>query len=114
MKKEFTCIICPRGCHLTIDENNNVTGNTCLRGKEYAISEVTNPVRTITSSVRVTNREDMLVSVKTSNKIPKAKMFDVMQEINKHGIEAPCHIGDVVIKNILGLDSDIIVTREVK
>ena len=32
MKKELVCIVCPRGCHLTIDENNNVTGNSCPRG----------------------------------------------------------------------------------
>ena len=49
--KEFTCIICPRGCRLSVDDNMNVTGNFCPRGKQYAVSELTNPVRTITSSV---------------------------------------------------------------
>ena len=33
--KEFVCIECPKGCRLTIDENLNVTGNTCIRGKNY-------------------------------------------------------------------------------
>ncbi|MBE6426383.1 MAG: molybdopterin oxidoreductase, partial [Planctomycetaceae bacterium] len=28
-KKELICIVCPRGCHLTVDENMNVTGNFC-------------------------------------------------------------------------------------
>ena len=114
MKKEFTCIVCPRGCRLAIDENNEVTGNTCPRGKAYAISEVTNPVRNIASSVRVSNREDLLVSVKTSNPIPKGKIFEVMDEINKISVEAPTHIGDVVIKNVLGLDVDIVITKEIK
>lgn len=112
--KEMTCIICPRGCRLTIDDNMNVTGNTCPRGKQYAISELTNPVRTITSSVRVTNREDLLCSVKTSGAIPKGKIFEVMEEINKLGVEAPTHIGDAVAKNILGLGVDILVTKEIK
>ena len=111
--KEFTCIICPRGCRLQVDDNMNVTGNTCPRGKDYAISEVTNPVRTITSSVRVTNREDLLVSVKTSGAIPKGKIFDVMEEINKVEIKAPVKIGDVVIKNVLSLGVDIIATENV-
>ena len=111
--KEFTCIICPRGCHLVVDDNMNVTGNTCLRGKEYAISELTNPVRTITSSVRVSNREDLLVSVKTSGSIPKGKIFEVMDEINKLSVEAPTHIGDVIKENILGLGVDILVTKNI-
>lgn len=111
--KEFTCIVCPRGCRLTIDDNMNVTGNTCPRGKEYAISEVTNPVRTITSSVRVTNREDLLVSVKTSGAIPKGKIFQVMAEINKIGVKAPCKIGQVVLSNVLDLGVDIVITKNI-
>ena len=113
MKKSFVCIVCPRGCMLTIDDELNVTGNTCKRGEDYAKAEVTNPVRTITSSVRVINREDQLVSVKTSQPIPKGRIKDVMEEINKVKVNAPTHIGDVVIKNVLGLDSDIIITKKI-
>lgn len=113
MAKEFTCIICPRGCHLSIDDHLNVTGNTCPRGKAYAISEVTNPVRTMTSSVRVTNREDTLVCVKTSAPVPKKMIFQVMDEINKIGVEAPVHIGQVIKKNVLGLNVDILITKNI-
>ena len=111
--KEFTCIICPRGCRLTVDDNMNVTGNTCPRGKQYAISELTNPVRTITSSVRVNNRDDLLVSVKTSGSIPKGKIFEVMDEISKLSVSAPTRIGDVVKKDILGLGVDIVITKNI-
>ena len=111
--KEFTCIICPRGCRLSVDDNMNVTGNSCPRGKQYAISELTNPVRTITSSVRVNNREDLLVSVKTSGPIPKGKIFEVMEEINKLSVAAPTRIGDVVKANILGLGVDILITKNI-
>ena len=111
--KEFTCIICPRGCRLQIDESNNVTGNFCIRGKQYAISEVTNPVRTITTSIRVNNREDVLVSVKTSGPVPKGKIFDVMKEIDKLSVSAPTHIGDVACKDILGLGVDILITKNI-
>lgn len=113
MKKSFVCIICPRGCLLTIDDEMNVTGNTCPRGEAYARSEVTNPTRIITSSVRVNNREDTLVSIKTSAPVPKGRMLEVMEEINKVSVSAPTHIGDVVIKNVLGLDVDIIITKNV-
>ena len=114
MKKSFVCIVCPRGCLLTIDDEMNVTGNTCPRGEAYARSEVTNPTRIITSSVRVNNREDTLVSIKTSAPVPKGRMLDVMAEINKVSVSAPTHIGDVVIKNVLGLDVDIIITKNIE
>ena len=54
--KELTCIRCPMGCVMSIEEKNGeytVTGNTCPRGREYAISEMTAPVRTFSVSVRV-------------------------------------------------------------
>ena len=111
--KEFTCIICPRGCRLQVDDNMNVTGNTCPRGKDYAISELTNPVRSITSSIRVRNRDDLLVSVKTSGQIPKGKIFDVMEEINKLSVDAPTRIGDIAKKDILGLGVDILITKNI-
>ena len=111
--KEFTCIICPRGCRLQVDDNMNVTGNTCPRGKDYAISELTNPVRSLTSSIRVRNRDDLLVSVKTSGQIPKGKIFDVMEEINKLSVDAPTRIGDIAKKDILGLGVDILITKNI-
>lgn len=44
------CITCPKGCHLTVDEENDyaVTGNSCPRGAEYARNELLHPVRMIT------------------------------------------------------------------
>lgn len=113
MEKQFTCIICPRGCSLTIDNQNNVVGNTCPRGAKYALSEVTNPTRSITSTVRVVNRKDTVVSVKTSDNIPKNKIFEVMEEINKAKVNAPCKIGQIVIENVLGLGVNIILTKNI-
>ena len=53
---ELICIVCPKGCHLKVDEENGyrVTGNSCKRGEEYGKKELTNPTRVITSTVRVT------------------------------------------------------------
>ncbi len=111
--KDLTCIVCPRGCRLHIDDDMNVTGKFCPRGAQYAISELTNPVRTITTSIRVTNRPYTLVSVKTTNPIPKQKIFDVMKEIDKITVEAPVRIGQIVKTNVLGLDSDIVITKNI-
>ena len=112
--KELTCIVCPRGCRLTIDDNLNVTGNSCTRGAQYAKDELTNPKRMITSFVRVKNRENTVVSVKTSTSIPKGMIFDVMNEIDKVRVTAPTKIGDVAIKNVLNTGADIIITKNIK
>lgn len=111
--KELVCIICPRGCYLSVDDNLNVTGNFCPRGEKYAKSELTNPVRTITSFVKTTSKTHPTCSVKTSSPIPKDKMFLVMKEINKVVVNAPTKIGDIVIKNVLGLGVDIISTSNI-
>lgn len=112
--KELTCIVCPRGCRLTIDDELNVTGNSCPRGAQYAKDELTNPKRMITSFVRVKNRENTVTSVKTSTSIPKGMIFDVMNEIDKVRVSAPTKIGDVAIKNVLNTGADIIITKNIK
>ena len=111
--KELTCIVCPRGCRLRVNDNMEVSGNACPRGEKYAISELTNPTRIITSSIRVSNRPYTLVSVKTDKPIPKDKIFDVMKEIDKLSVEAPTRIGQIVKANILGFDSNIVITKNI-
>ena len=113
MNREFTCIVCPRGCHITVDEANNVSGNFCPRGKIYVLKEISAPERTLTSSIRVTNRENCVVSVKTSKPIPKGKIFEMMEVVNSLHAEAPVHVGDVVSHNPLGLDTDIVITKNI-
>ena len=112
--KEFTCIICPRGCHLKVDDNGVVSGNTCLRGEKYALDEISNPTRVITSIVRVNNRENLMVSVKTSSAISKKLMFDVLALLENVSVSAPCHIGDVLLKDVLNTGADIIITKEIE
>ena len=111
--KELTCIVCPRGCRLKVDDNMEVTGNACPRGKIYAVNELTNPTRTITSSIRVSNRPYTLVSVKTDKPVPKDKMFDVMKEIDKLSVKAPTRIGQVVLANVLGTGSNVVITKDI-
>ena len=116
--KEFICISCPMGCHLSVDDSNKddikVTGNTCPRGKIYGINEVTAPKRMVTSNVFVDNGEFNVVSVKTKDAIPKELIFDVLNEISKIRLKAPVRIGDIVIKNVLNTNVDIVATKNVE
>lgn len=114
--KEFICICCPQGCHLTVDDENGyaVTGNTCKRGEEYGKSEATAPVRVVTSSVWVKGGAIDKCPVKTNKAIPKGKIFDVINELKDVNIEAPVKIGDVVVSSICGTDADVVVTKNIK
>ena len=104
---EMICIKCPRGCVLTVDEDN-ITGNMCPRGIDYAKEEQTNPMRIVTSLIKVDGK---VVPVKTSKEVPKAKIDAVVKEIAKIDVKET-NIGAVVLENILDLGVDIVVTGE--
>lgn len=113
MEKKLICISCPMGCHLTVDdEKKTVAGNSCKRGEVYGLSEVLNPVRMITSVVKIKNSDIKMLPVKTSAPIKKELNFKCIEEINKVTVEAPIRIGDIIIKNILDTGIDIIATRD--
>jgi CxxC motif-containing protein len=101
------------GCHLKVNvEENKVTGNSCKRGLDYGLSEVTNPVRVITTTVKVKDGDHNLIPVKTKGEIPKGLIFDCMEELKKVEVTAPIKIGDIVIANILNTGIDIVSCRE--
>lgn len=115
MAKELICIVCPRGCHLSVDEKMNVTGNFCPRGAKYAIMELTHPTRIVTSTVKICLKNGYSrLPVKTNIAIPKEKIFDIMREIDKVLVVGPIKIGDVIIKNVCGLGADIIATKNME
>lgn len=117
MKRTFTCVVCPNGCEIEAEyEGTNVlsvSGHLCPKGRDYVTQELVDPRRTIATSVCVTGGTLPLTSVRTTSAIPKNRIFDVMREINRQTLAAPVQIGDVVIENVLGLGSDVIVTKNI-
>ena len=111
MARNMTCILCPRGCALSVSDNLTVTGNACPRGEKYAIDECTHPVRTVTATVRVANRNNLMLSVKTEQPIPKENMMDVMAVLRAITVNAPVARGAVIVTDIFG--TKIIATQKV-
>ena len=115
MVKELICISCPMGCHLKVDvDNKTVTGNTCKRGEIYGLNEVTNPVRVVTSTVKVNGGELPVVPVKTAGAIPKKLNFECMKVINETTVNAPIKMGDILIKDVLGTGIDVVASRDIE
>lgn len=118
MKKEtFTCIGCPIGCTLDVtmqDENNIVVeGNLCAIGDRYGKKEIVSPVRMVTTTLLVKDGEMPVVSVKTDKEINKKRIMDLVASLRGLEVEAPIHIGDVLVKNVLDTDVNLIATSEV-
>lgn len=117
MRKEYTCIICPNGCEIEAEVEGariiSVAGAACKQGEKYVEQELTNPQRNIATSVFVKDGEIPLVSVRLTSAIPRAKVFDVVKEIKKIRLTAPVAMGQVVLQNVLGLDSDVVTTKNV-
>ena len=116
--KDLTCICCPLGCQITVGLENgevvSVTGNTCMRGDDYARKEVTSPTRIVTSTVKVTGGKSSMVSVKTKSDIPKEKIFECVKALKEVEVQAPIAIGDVVLSNVAGTGVDIVATKNVE
>ena len=100
------------GCPRVID--GPVTGAGCPRGEAYFIQEITDPRRTLTSSVLVKGGELPLCSVRLTDPVPIARIPDVMKEIRKMKVEAPLESGTVLIRDVLGLGSDVIATKTIR
>ena len=111
--KEMICIVCPRGCHLKIDENTlEAQGNTCPRGEEYAKNEIVSPMRTITGSVGISGGIHPRLAVRTNRAVPKSKMFEIMAALHACKVHAPVKRGDVIIENVCGTGANIIASRD--
>ena len=114
-EKTIRCIVCPTGCEIhvkNVDGELIVEGHTCNRGEVYAKDEFIAPKRILTTTMRVKNGLLPLIPVRTDKPIIKEKLNDVLDEIAVKEIKAPISMGDVLIKNVLNLDANIIASRD--
>lgn len=112
--KELICITCPKGCHITVEEQGGeykISGNECEKGHSYALKEMTNPTRVITSTVRVHGAQHSRLPVKTASDIPKDVMVQAVRLLDGVDIQAPVRVGDVVLEDILGTGVPFVATR---
>ena len=112
--KELICIMCPKGCHLKVDDELNVTGNTCPRGVTYGKQEVTDPRRYLTSTVRLESKHYSRLPVISSNDLPKGRVSDVVKYLDGVVVKAPVKVKDIIVKDVLGLGVDILATRTIE
>ncbi len=113
--KEIRCIVCPTGCLVHVETVNGelvIEGHSCNRGEEYAREEFIAPKRILTTTIRVENGFLPLVPVRSDTPIPKEKLQETLREIAMTVVKAPIKMGDVLLKKVIGLDANIIASRD--
>lgn len=91
-----------------------IAGNRCPRGAAYVTQEIEAPMRNIATSILVEGGELPLASVRLTKPVPRERLSNVMEAIKKIKVSAPIQEGTIVIPDVLGLGSDVIVTKTVE
>ena len=112
---EVTCIRCPLGCAITVDVAPDGAavyreGASCARGREYAVAEVTAPVRSVATTINVPGCGEPL-SVKTADPIPKPLIADAVRAMKAAHVELPLRMGDMVLPDVCGTGVPVVATK---
>ncbi|HDQ26869.1 MAG TPA: DUF1667 domain-containing protein [bacterium] len=115
-RKKLICVRCPQGCELTTSLDGygaitKISGNICKLGIEYAETELKDPRRTLTTTVKVDGGALPLCPVWSEKPVPKDKITEIMRELDKITIKAPVSAGQVVAENILNTGVNITASR---
>ena len=117
MKKEIVCTVCPRGCTVTVEGTENgitsIEGYSCNRGMEFARSEFSDPVRILTTLVKLDGVENDLLPVRSDKPIPKKVIFECMRVIKSAAAKLPVKRYDVIIPNICETGANIVATKDI-
>lgn len=108
-----TCIMCPMGCPLTIEEADGavvVKGNGCPRGEKYGKAEYTHPERVVTTLIK--GARGGVVSAKTDRPIPKDKIGDLLLWTASFRLDHPVRTGDVIAENPASCGAALVATAD--
>jgi len=114
--KQITCIICPIGCRISIEGDDGqyvLSGNKCAKGENFVKTELTSPMRSLTTTVRTAFANVSVLPVKTKGEVPKEKIKEIMHELSKITITEKTGIGETIACGISGTNCDIIAVSNI-
>ena len=119
---QFNCTTCPSECLLTVEverdadgvaEVRSVAGNSCPRGDKFAHQELICPMRVLTTTVAVSGGDEALLPVRTAEAIPLALHAQAMDLIRGLVVNAPIHMGDIILPNLLDTNINLIASMDI-
>lgn len=105
--REITCIVCPVGCRILIEEDE-ISNYKCKKGLQYAIQEIKNPKRGLTTTLKAVGLSKRRVAVRLDSEIPKEMIFEVLKEIKKMKITKKIKRGEIILENVLNLGANLV------
>ena len=114
-KKHFVCVVCPIGCEIDVVHEGSkiisMEGNKCEKSEEFVKQELIEPMRILTTTVRIQGSRWPVVPVRTDRAIPKRLFPRVMKQLRRIRLQAPVNMLDVVLRDILHTGANIMATR---
>jgi CxxC motif-containing protein len=114
-KKHFVCVVCPIGCEIDVVHDGSkiisMEGNRCEKSEEFISQELVEPMRILTTTVRVQGSRLSVIPVRTDKAVPKRLFPHIMKQLRHIKLQAPVSMLDVVVKDILHTGADVIATR---
>ena len=114
-KKHFVCVVCPVGCEIDVVHDGakimSMEGNKCEKSEEFVTQELIEPMRILTTTVRIQGSRWPVVPVRTDKAVPKRLCPRIMKELRRVKLQAPVNMLDVVVRDVLRTGANIIATR---
>jgi CxxC motif-containing protein len=114
-KKHFVCVVCPIGCEIdVVHEGSTIVsmeGNKCEKSVEFVSQELIEPMRILTTTVRIQGSRWTVVPVRTDRAVPRRLFPRIMKRLRLVELQAPVNMLDVVLRDILHTGANVIATR---
>ena len=116
-KTHFVCVVCPIGCEVDVVHDGqkviSMEGNKCQNSEEFVTQELIEPMRILTTTVRIRGARWTVIPVRSDKAVPKRLFPRIMKQLRRIRLQAPVSMLDVVVKNSVGTGANIIATRTV-
>jgi CxxC motif-containing protein len=117
-KKHFVCVVCPIGCEIDVVHDGSriisTEGNKCEKSEEFVSQELIEPMRILTTTVRIEGAKWPVIPVRTDKSVPKRLFPRIMKQLRRIKLQAPVSMLDVVVKDTLQTGANIIATRTMR
>jgi CxxC motif-containing protein len=114
-KRHFVCVICPIGCEIDVVHDGSkiisMEGNKCEKSEEFVSQELIEPIRILTTTVRIKGSKWPVIPVRTDKAVPKRLFPRIMRQLRRIKLQAPVNMLAVVVKDVDGMGANLIATR---
>ena len=107
---EIKCFLCHKNCTIRAMDLDRIIGAECKKGIEFATTELKEPKRVLTATVKTVFKDIPVISVKTDGAILKSDVFKAMKVLKIVIVNEFLNVGDVVVENIAGSGVNVVST----